>query len=393
MSTIDLSIFEDVITDSETFSAELNGGKRLRIKWGADPSAPDLHLGHFVILNQLSKLQSLGHEIIFLIGDFTAQIGDPTGKSATRKPLSSDDVKTNADTYLNQVFKVLDPQKTTVVYNATWLNQLSPTDMIKLCASHTVARMLERDDFSKRFKGNIPISIHEFLYPLLQGYDSVHLKNDVEIGGTDQKFNLLVGRQLQKDAGQAPQSVLTLPILEGLDGTQKMSKSLNNHIAILDTANDMFGKCMSIPDSLILRYIFLLTSASTQEQQAIASRLEQGENPRDIKMDMAVTITQQFHSKQDALAAKDHFIQVFSNKQNPTDMPEISIPANTALTLTAFICDHQLAPSKKEARRLVDQGAVSINDTKISDPNHTFIAENDTVIKVGKRKFLKIVSK
>ena len=393
MSTIDLSIFEDVITDSETFATELNGGKKLRIKWGADPSAPDLHLGHFVILNQLSKLQSLGHEIVFLIGDFTAQIGDPTGKFATRKPLSSDDVKANAETYLNQVFKVLDPQKTTVVYNATWLNQLSSTDMIKLCASHTVARMLERDDFSKRFKGNIPISIHEFLYPLLQGYDSVHLKNDVEIGGTDQKFNLLVGRQLQKDAGQAPQSVLTLPILEGLDGTQKMSKSLNNHIAILDTANDMFGKCMSIPDSLILRYIFLLTSASTQEQQAIASRLEQGENPRDIKMDMAVTITQQFHSKQDALAAKDHFIQVFSNKQNPTDMPEISIPANTALTLTAFICDHQLAPSKKEARRLVDQGAVSINDTKISDPNHTFIAENDTVIKVGKRKFLKIISK
>jgi tyrosyl-tRNA synthetase len=392
MSTIDLSIFEDVITDSETFATELNGGKKLRIKWGADPSAPDLHLGHFVILNQLSKLQSLGHEIVFLIGDFTAQIGDPTGKSATRKPLSSDDVKANAETYLNQVFKVLDPQKTTVVYNATWLNQLSSTDMIKLCASHTVARMLERDDFSKRFKGNIPISIHEFLYPLLQGYDSVHLKNDVEIGGTDQKFNLLVGRQLQKDAGQAPQSVLTLPILEGLDGTQKMSKSLNNHIAILDTANDMFGKCMSIPDSLILRYIFLLTSASTQEQQAIASRLEQGENPRDIKMDMAVTITQQFHSKQDALAAKEHFIQVFSNKQHPTDMPEISIPPNTALTLTAFICDHQLAPSKKEARRLVDQGAVSINDIKISDPNHTFTAENDTVIKVGKRKFLKIVT-
>ena len=247
-----------------------------------------------------SILQSLGHQIIFIIGDFTARIGDPTGKSATRKSLSESDVKANSETYLHQVFKVLDETKTTVVYNSSWLNKLSPSEMVQLCSKYTVARMLERDDFSKRFKQNSPISIHEFLYPLLQGYDSVHLQNDIEIGGTDQKFNLLVGRHLQKEAGITPQSVLTLPILEGLDGVQKMSKSLNNHIGILDTPNDMFGKCMSIPDELIVRYTSLVTKATPDDIKNLEQQLKNGENPRNLKMNLAYTIIEQFHTKKDA---------------------------------------------------------------------------------------------
>tara|TARA_Y100001935_G_scaffold255653_1_gene270536 strand:+ start:5273 stop:6448 length:1176 start_codon:yes stop_codon:yes gene_type:complete len=391
MSAINHDLYEDIITDSDNIDSLFNGPKKT-IKWGADPSAPDLHLGHYVILNQLAQFQKMGHEIIFLIGDFTARIGDPTGKSATRKPLSEADVKTNADTYLNQVFKVLDETKTTVVYNSTWLNQLSPSEMVSLCAKYTVARMLERDDFSKRFKGNIPISIHEFLYPLLQGYDSVHLKNDIEIGGTDQKFNLLVGRHLQKESGQPPQTVLTLPILEGLDGVQKMSKSLNNHIAILDTPNDMFGKCMSIPDELIIRYITLLTNPIENELKTIEKKLQDGENPRNIKLDLATTIVEKFHSPNDAQKARENFINVFSKKAIPNDIPEIQITDNHPLNLINFICDQQLAPSKKEARRLLEQGAVSINEERISNPSHEFLPENNTIIKVGKRKFVKIIS-
>ena len=393
MTNFNISLFEDIISDDEHFESNVTTGKPLTIKWGADPSAPDLHLGHFVILNQLANFQKLGHQILFIIGDFTARIGDPTGKSATRKPLSEDDVAKNSTTYLDQVFRVLDPDKTTVVYNATWLNELSPTQMIELCSKHTVARMLERDDFSKRFKGNVPIGIHEFLYPLLQGYDSVHLKNDVEIGGTDQKFNLLVGRQLQKEFGQSPQSVLTLPILEGLDGVQKMSKSLNNHIAILDAPNDMFGKCMSIPDTLIVRYFTLLLNATERDINDIQARLDGGENPRNLKLELASAIVERFHSATDAEAAKDNFINVFSNKAIPTDIPEVSIAPDTTLSIIPFLCDQQLAPSKKEARRLIEQGAVSINDERVSNPNHEFEAGSDTIIKVGKRKFLKIIFK
>jgi tyrosyl-tRNA synthetase len=387
---INETLFEDIITDDPDFISALNGKKKYRIKWGADPSAPDLHLGHFVILNQLAVLQSLGHEIIFIIGDFTARIGDPTGKSTTRPSLTEADVSENAKTYLDQVFKVLNPQKTTVVYNAAWLSALSLSDTIKLCASHTVARMLERDDFSKRFNRQSPIGIHEFLYPLLQGYDSVHLKNDVEIGGTDQKFNLLVGRQLQKDAGQPPQSVLTLPILEGLDGVQKMSKSLNNHIALLDTPNDMFGKCMSIPDHLIVRYATLLTNPSPHHIQKLNQHMIQGENPRTIKLELAHAIVKQFHSLDAANNAQDNFINVFSKKALPNDMPEITIHTDAPMVLLTVLVDHALAPSKKEARRLIDQGAVSINHQKINDPHHALSPNTTSVIKVGKRKFLKI---
>ena len=391
MSKFNITLFEDIISDVISFETTLTNQQSLRIKWGADPSAPDLHLGHFVILNQLANFQALGHQVIFVIGDFTARIGDPTGKSATRKPLSEDDVKKNSETYLKQVFKILDKTKTTITYNSEWLNQLSPTQIIELCSKHTVARMLERDDFSKRFKGNIPIGIHEFLYPLLQGYDSVHLKNDVEIGGTDQKFNLLVGRQLQKEFGQPAQSVLTLPILEGLDGVQKMSKSLNNHIAILDAPNDMFGKCMSIPDTLIVRYFTLLLNATERDINDIQTRLDNGENPRNLKLELASAIVERFHSTTDAAAAKDNFINVFSNKAIPTDIPEVSIIPDTTLSIIPFLCDQQLVPSKKEARRLIEQGAVSINDERVSNPNHEFNANSNTIIKVGKRKFLKII--
>jgi tyrosyl-tRNA synthetase len=390
MSTINYDLYEDIITDSDNIETLFNGPKKT-IKWGADPSAPDLHLGHYVILNQLAQFQKMGHEIIFLIGDFTARIGDPTGKSSTRKPLTEADVETNAETYLSQVFKVLDETKTTVVYNSDWLNQLSPSEMVSLCAKYTVARMLERDDFSKRFKGNIPISIHEFLYPLLQGYDSVHLKNDIEIGGTDQKFNLLVGRHLQKESGQTPQTVLTLPILEGLDGVQKMSKSLNNHIAILDPPNEMFGKCMSIPDKLIIRYITLLTNPIDDELKTIEKKLHDGENPRNIKLDLATTIVEKFHSSDDAQKAKENFINVFSKKAIPNDIPELKLTSEAPLNLIRFICDQKLAPSKKEARRLLEQGAISINNNRITDPNYLFEPTPDTVIKVGKRKFLKLI--
>ena len=384
--------FEDIITDHDTLHELVNGPKKLTIKWGADPSAPDLHLGHAVILKQLAKLQDMGHHVLFIIGDFTARIGDPTGKSTTRRPLSETDVKQNATTYLNQVFKLLDEKKTTIHYNSTWLNTLSTTDIISLCAKLTVARMLERDDFSKRFKTNSPIGIHEFLYPLLQGYDSVHLNNDIEIGGTDQKFNLLVGRQLQKDAGLSPQSILTCPILEGLDGTQKMSKSLNNHIGILDSPNDMFGKCMSIPDELILRYFKLVTNTLASELSAIETQLNNGENPRNIKLALATTIVSEFHSAKDAALAKENFINVFSKKAIPNDIPEVQISHSDPLHLINFICEQQLAPSKKEARRLLDQGAISINDQRISNPAHEFTPKNNTIIRVGKRKFLKIIT-
>jgi tyrosyl-tRNA synthetase len=384
-------LFQDIIVNDEPFESLIHSTKRLTIKWGADPSAPDLHLGHAVILNQLANFQNLGHEVLFVIGDFTAQIGDPTGKSATRPPLTKHDVKTNSETYLNQVFKILDESKTRVTYNSKWLNQLSPIDIVTLCSKSTVARMLERDDFSKRFKNETPIGIHEFLYPLLQGYDSVHLKNAIEIGGTDQKFNLLIGRQLQKDAGMIPQCVLTLPLLEGLDGTQKMSKSLNNHIGILDSANDMFGKCMSIPDELIFKYFDLITNVSEQQIHHYKHQLNAGENPRNIKLELATAIVHHLHSPIAAKSAKENFINVFSNHQIPNDIPEVKLPNYASIHLISFLCDYKLAPSKKEARRLLEQGAVSINNEKIINPNHEFLPTGDTVIRVGKRKFLRII--
>jgi tyrosyl-tRNA synthetase len=383
------SVFDQIITDSDSFWSDLNGNRPLTIKWGADPSAPDLHLGHAVALNQLARLQELGHRVIFLIGDFTAQIGDPTGTSVTRPSLSAEAVAAHATTYMDQVFTVLNPQKTTVVYNSTWLNQLTPVDMIQLCAKMTVSRMLERDDFAKRRAANTPIGIHEFLYPLLQGYDSVHLKNDVEVGGTDQLFNLLVGRQLQKDAGIPPQSVLTLPLLEGLDGHHKMSKSLNNHIPLRDHPNDMFGKCMRIPDALIHRYYQLVTRVPADALAAIQADLDGGANPRDHKRHLAHTIVSQFHGADAADAARDRFVHVFSDKGIPQDIPTHTM--THAQPLVAFLVDQGLAPSKKEARRLMDQGAVWVNDHPISDPHHELDPHPNTIIRVGKRRFLKLI--
>ncbi|MGE4170602.1 MAG: tyrosine--tRNA ligase [Candidatus Margulisiibacteriota bacterium] len=365
-------------------------GKPLKIKWGADPSASDLHLGHTVVLQKLRLLQELGHQVIFLIGDFTAMIGDPTGKSETRKVLSLEAVQANAKTYQDQVFKILDPAKTTVVFNSEWLNALSGQDMIGLAGKYTVARMLEREDFHNRFQGQQAISIHEFLYPLLQGYDSVVLENDIEMGGTDQKFNLLMGRHLQKEYGKKPQGIFTVPILEGLDGVQKMSKSLHNHIAILDSPKDMFGKLMSIPDPLILRYFTLLTAVEDDFLSQMDADMKAGTlNPRDAKIDLAIRIVTQFHSAEAAVAALEEFKTIFVSKGVPTDMPIWALP-QAPVRLDALLVEAGISPSKKEASRLIAQGGVSINDTKITDVFHSLEAKTGDVLKAGKRHFLKL---
>ncbi len=366
-----------------------SSSKPLKIKFGADPSAADLHLGHTVILNQLKQLQELGHEIIFLIGDFTAMIGDPTGKSKTRPPLTQEQVLKNASTYQDQVFKILDKAKTTVVFNSKWLAPLSAQDIIKLAAKYNVARMLERDDFNKRYTTNQSISIHEFLYPLLQGYDSVHLENDIEVGGTDQKFNLLVGRHLQREYGKKEQTILTFPLLEGLDGTQKMSKSLNNHISLTDTPQDMFGKIMSIPDELIIRYFSLTTHYEPQKIQALADQLKAGENPRDLKDLLGQTLVEQYYSKTDAENASASFKQVFTQKELPNDIAEIQIKQEELLG--DVIIKAGGVPSKKEFRRMIDQGAVSIDGTRISDPFHKVQLKMNVVVKIGKRRFFKLI--
>jgi len=360
------------------------------IKFGADPSAPDLHLGHMVILNKLRAFQEKGHHIIFIIGDFTAMIGDPTGKSETRKPLDEAQIKENAKTYQDQLFKILDRSKTTVVYNSDWLGKLSAKDLVQLSAKYTVARMLERDDFTKRFSNNQSISIHEFLYPLLQGHDSVHLKNDIEIGGTDQTFNLLMGRHLQKESGQKPQGVITMPILEGLDGHHKMSKSLSNHIGLLDSPKDMFGKLMSIPDHLIMRYFSLLTIYSTDAINDMQAAMDGGENPKNFKLKLAKTLVTQLHSSKDADTAEAEFARVFSDQEIPTDMPETTLAAPTRID--ELLVAHQLAPSKKEAHRLIIQGGVSINQQKVTDP-FTLVANTvESIIKAGKRRWLKVLA-
>ncbi len=365
--------------------------KPLNIKWGADPSAPDLHLGHAVVLNKLRCLQKMGHTIQFVIGDFTAMIGDPTGKSETRKQLDKATVHANAKTYQDQVFKILDKSKTEIHYNSTWLNKLTSQDMIKLAAHYNVARMLERDDFNTRYKTGQSISIHEFLYPLLQGYDSVELKSDLELGGTDQKFNLLVGRQLQRDYNAGvEQGVITVPILEGLDGTKKMSKSLNNHIAILDSPNDMFGKTMSIPDHLISRYVMLLTTTPTKERLEQENAIKNNElNPRDAKIKLAKTLITQFHSAKDADDAATEFANIFSKKELPSDIPIESV--NGTPKLIDWIVEKNILSSKKEMTRLIQQGAVSLNGEKITDSGTILSIQNDDILKIGKRKFFKLV--
>jgi tyrosyl-tRNA synthetase len=364
--------------------------KSLNIKFGADPSAPDMHLGHMVVLRKLRNLQDMGHQVTFLIGDFTAMIGDPTGKSETRPILTQEQVTENALTYQTQVFKILDPARTTVVFNATWLGEMSAKDMISLSARHTVARMLERDDFKKRFAENRAISIHEFLYPLLQGYDSVALKSDVEIGGTDQLFNLLMGRHLQREYGQKEQYVVTVPILEGLDGKIKMSKSLGNHIPLLDNSDDMFGKVMSIPDLLITRYFSLLTDVSDSEIAYMSAQMDAGTlNPKHAKEKLAHTLVTMLHDAEKASAAQARFNQIFSKKDIPDDIPELAVVADT-VRLSDLIMAQAILPSRKEYQRLVQQGAVSINELPIADMHYQWMPESGDVLRIGKRRFYKI---
>ncbi|MGB5339583.1 MAG: tyrosine--tRNA ligase, partial [Gammaproteobacteria bacterium] len=316
---------EELLVEAELVQ-RLESGKRLRVKAGFDPTAPDLHLGHTVLINKLRQFQDLGHEVLFLIGDFTGMIGDPTGKNVTRKPLTRDDVLENAATYEHQIFKILDPEKTTVMFNSQWMGEMSAADLIQVAAKHTVARMLERDDFSKRYAANQPIAIHEFLYPLIQGYDSVAMKADVELGGTDQKFNLLVGRELQKHYGQKPQVILTMPILEGLDGVQKMSKSLDNYIGINEPPGEMFGKIMSISDDLMWRWFELLSFRGLDEIEGLKRQVADGTNPRDIKFLLGQEIVARFHDGQAAEAAQDEFVARFQKGAMPDDMPEMSLP-------------------------------------------------------------------
>ena len=384
---------EQVIPEAILYKLQ-SSPKPLLIKWGADPSAADLHLGHYVVLHKLRLLQEMGHQVQFVIGDFTARIGDPTGKSETRKALSEEDVAKNATTYQEQVFKVLHKDRTTVVYNSEWLGKLSSSEFIGLSARYTVARMLERDDFHKRFTGNQPISIHEFMYPLLQGYDSVILKSDVEFGGTDQTFNLLMGRHLQREYGcPVEQGIITVPILEGLDGVQKMSKSLGNHIALTEDPKNMFGKIMSVPDSCLIRYFSLLTTVSEKELLEMQAGLETDQlHPRDLKMTLGHMIVELFHGHYAAVDAQQQFIDVFSKKEVPTDMPEVFVPMGP-IPLASFLVEKGLLPSKKEAQRLIEQGAVTLDGERVADFRAEIIPTGTHVLKVGKLKYLKLILK
>lgn len=370
--------------------------KPLRIKAGFDPTAPDLHLGHTVLINKLRQFQDLGHEVIFLIGDFTGMIGDPTGKNTTRPPLTAEEVANNAKTYQQQFFKILDPEKTQLKFNSEWLGKLSATDLIKLAATHTVARMLERDDFHKRYHGNQPIAIHEFLYPLLQGYDSVALKADVELGGNDQKFNLLMGRELQKHFQQAPQVIITMPLLEGLDGVQKMSKSLNNYIGITDAPNEMFGKIMSISDDLMWKYFELLSFKKSLNDIAEMTRAvrEDNANPRHFKVELALEIVERFHSKQAADNALEDFEKRFKQGEIPDDLPEITLSINMpTIAIASLLKEANLVASTSEAMRLIDGGGVKIDGVKISDKKLLIELNTTHVYQVGKRKFAKVTIK
>ncbi|MBV5310344.1 tyrosine--tRNA ligase [Chromatium okenii] len=370
---------------------KLAQGKPLRIKAGFDPTAPDLHLGHTVLIEKLRQFQELGHEILFLIGDFTAMIGDPTGKSATRQPLTREQIENNAATYAAQVFRILDPEKTQVVFNSTWLEPLGAAGILHLAAQQTVARMLERDDFSKRYKAGQPIAIHEFLYPLIQGYDSVALKADIEIGGTDQKFNLLVGRQLQEVYGQEPQVVITLPILEGLDGVQKMSKSLGNYIAITDSPTEMFGKLMSISDELMWRYFELLSRRDWSEITAWQVAVGDGANPRDIKFELGLELVTRFHSAIQAQQARDEFIARFQRGSLPDEMPEIQLSdVGDGMAIANVLKAVGLVKSTSEALRMIEQGAVRIDGERIEDTQLRCAAGNTHVYQVGKRKFARV---
>ena len=377
----------DEILPLDELKTKLKKNKPLRIKLGMDPTAPDLHLGHTVVINKMKQLQDLGHEIIFLIGDFTGMIGDPTGKNVTRKPLTKEDVLENAKTYQDQIFKILDKEKTTIAFNSAWMSKMSSTEMISLASKHTVARMLERDDFSKRYKGGQAISIHEFLYPLVQGYDSVALRADMELGGSDQKFNLLVGRELQKQANMEPQVILTMPILEGLDGVQKMSKSLDNYIGIDEDPDSMFGKIMSISDELMWRYLELLSFESLETIESWKKEVASGENPRNIKFRLAEEIITRFHSNKEAKKAQQNFIDRFAKNQIPEEMDEYTF--SKGLKIANLLKDSNLVNSTSEAFRMIKQGAVKMDGEKINDKDFTPNV-GTSVYQVGKRKFARV---
>ena len=377
----------DEILPLDELKTKLEKNKPLRIKLGMDPTAPDLHLGHTVVINKMRQLQDLGHEIIFLIGDFTGMIGDPTGKNVTRKPLTKEDVLENAQTYQDQIFKILDKEKTAIAFNSAWMSKMSSTEMIALASKHTVARMLERDDFSKRYKGGQAISIHEFLYPLVQGYDSVALRADMELGGSDQKFNLLVGRELQKQADMEPQVILTMPILEGLDGVQKMSKSLDNYIGIDEDPDSMFGKIMSISDELMWRYLELLSFESLETIESWKKEVENGENPRNIKFRLAEEIITRFHNNAAAKKAQQNFIDRFAKNQIPEEMDEYTF--SKGLKIANLLKDSNLVNSTSEAFRMIKQGAVKMDGEKINDKDLT-PNEGTSVYQVGKRKFARV---
>ncbi len=383
---------EEILIEDDLLE-KLKSGKKLKIKAGFDPTAPDLHLGHTVLINKMKTFQDLGHEVIFLIGDFTGMIGDPTGKNVTRKPLTREDVLANAETYKEQVFKILDPAKTKVAFNSQWMEEFGAAGMIKLAARQTVARMLERDDFKKRYANNQPIAIHEFLYPLVQGWDSVALEADVELGGTDQRFNLLMGRELQKDEGQKPQTVLMMPLLEGTDGVQKMSKSLGNYIGITDEPNDMFGKIMSISDDLMWRYYELLSSLTIEEIESLKQKIIDGTNPRDIKIDFAKEMITRFHSEDAAIAAHNDFINRFQKKALPDEIPEISLEIDSPeVAITNLLKLAGLVSSTSEAMRMIKQGAVKLNGKEKITDNKLMIGKGtQDIYQVGKRKFAKIL--
>lgn len=369
-------------------------GKPLNIKLGADPTRPDIHIGHTVVLNKLKTFQDLGHHIHFLIGDFTAAIGDPTGKSATRPLLSREEIEENGRTYAKQIYKILDPEKTQIVYNSEWINKMTPGEIIKMAAQYTVAQMLERDDFTKRYKGGVPIAIHEFLYPLTQGYDSVALKTDVELGGTDQKFNLLVGRSLQAAYGQESQCVLTMPILEGIDGVHKMSKSLDNYISVVDSPKDMFGKTMRISDELMYRWYSLLTDITETGLNQLMKDVKSGiKHPRNVKVELAKFLITRFHSAAAAAAAEDEFNRIFVDKGLPDDIPDFSVKAGAGQSFVALMVQSGLCASNGEGTRLIQGGGVQIDGEKVSDPRLKvdLVAGQKLVVKAGKKKFARWV--
>ncbi|MFC1092824.1 tyrosine--tRNA ligase [Pasteurella multocida] len=380
---------DEILSEADLIE-KLKENRPLRVKLGADPTAPDIHLGHTVVLNKLRQFQQFGHEVIFLIGDFTGMVGDPSGKNTTRPPLSRDDVLRNAETYKQQIYKILDPQKTRIVFNSSWLGELGTEGMIRLTSNYTVARMLERDDFKKRFSNNQPIAIHEFIYPLLQGYDSVALDADIELGGTDQKFNLLVGRELQKSAGQKPQVAITLPLLVGLDGEKKMSKSLGNYIGIAESPTEMFGKVMSISDELMWDWYDLLSFRPLTEIAQLKQEVENGRNPRDIKVLLAKEIIARFHSEADAEAAEQEFINRFQKGAMPEEMPELTFEGE--MGLANLLKEAGLVASTSEANRMVQQGGVKIDGEKVEDAK-LVIKASTAVYQVGKRKFARVTVK